>query len=72
MGPGGASGAIQYKTLDDAIVKDFANKDVEGLISLPRQSLNRISLEGEYPAIRKLDIAFNEFKVNIAFVRFLS
>ena len=58
------SDAIQYKTLDDAIIKEFLSKaDVEGLISLPRQSLNSIILEGDYPTIRKLDIAFNEFKV---------
>jgi hypothetical protein len=59
-----ANVAIQYKTLDDNLVKDLANKDVEGLIALSRQSLDRIKLEGEYPNIRKLDIAFNEFKVH--------
>ena len=53
---------MQYKTFNDAYVKEYAGKDVEGLISAPRQAFNQIALEGEYPAVRKLDLSFNELK----------
>ena len=52
----------QFNKLTDKMVIEEGKKEVEGLISLPRQSLNQILLEGEYPTIRKLDVSFNEFK----------
>ena len=52
----------QHIKLTDKMVLEEGKKEVDGLISLPRQSLNQIALDDEYPTIRKLDVSFNEFK----------